>query len=48
MNNCKVHFGSKIENVCDGGDKERAQFSECAGGFMKLPLIQMEKSKKEN
>lgn len=46
MNNCEVHFGSKIENVSDGDDKERAQFSDC--GFMKVLLIQMEKSKKEN
>ena len=48
MNNCEVHFGRKIENVSDGDDKERAQFSDCAGGFMKVLLIQMEKSKKEN
>lgn len=48
MNNCEVHFGSKIENVSDGDDKERAQFSDCAGGFMKVLLIQMEKSKKKN
>ena len=48
MNNCEVHFGSKVENVYDGDDKEGAQFSDCASGFMKVSLIQMEKSKKEN
>jgi len=48
VNNCEVHFGSKVENVYDGDDKERAQFSDCTSGFMKVPLIQMEKSKKEN
>lgn len=36
MNNCEVHFGSKIENVSDGDDKERAQFSVIAGGFMAI------------
>ena len=44
----KKKWKEKEDDNYDGDDKEGAQFSDCASGFMKVSLIQMEKSKKEN